>query len=282
MSARGTTSDRTAILTPEKWSSGALDDVARRLAEIAAEAGLTLDALQRNGCSSQFKADGSPVSEADLAAEAIISAQLSRLFPDVSVVSEENAASHAVNCGGSFFLVDPLDGTRAYLAGAPDYCVLIALIQDHVPVAAAIHAPATGQSWWAGRSAYTCATRDFGDARVLAPHPPRTGPQIAVVSSLHAGEASRALCRSLDVGEIRCENSALKFTRLAEGEADIYPRVGRTMQWDIAAGDALLRALGGGVFDLEGRPLRYGLAASGWANPDFIAIRVQSGLHSAG
>lgn len=258
------------------------NDLARRLAEIAAEAGVALDRLQKKGCGSVLKADGSPVSDADLVAETMISARLAQDFPDYPVISEENTASHETYGSTSFFLVDPLDGTKAYLAGAPDYCVLIALITDHVPVAAAIHAPATGQSWWAGESAFTADAGDFRKIRAIVPLPPREGGQIAIVSSQHAGEASRSLCRTLDVSDIKCENSALKFARLAEGEADIYPRIGRTMQWDIAAGDALLRTIGGGVFDLEGRPLRYGATAQGWANPDFIAIRVQPGLVGAG
>lgn len=250
------------------------NDIARRLAGIAAEAGLELSRLQACGCASALKSDGSPVSDADIAAEAVISTRLAAAFPDVPVISEENAESHARALAQRFFLVDPLDGTKAFLAGGPDYCVLIALIDGGVPIASALHAPATGQSWWAGENASMAADIAFSEVTPVVPRPPRAGGQIAVVSSVHAGEASRALCRKLEIADVKCENSALKFARLAEAEADIYPRIGRTMQWDIAAGDGLLRALGGGVFDLEGRPLTYGPGADGWANPDFIALRV--------
>ncbi|OYU49833.1 MAG: 3'(2'),5'-bisphosphate nucleotidase CysQ [Rhizobiales bacterium PAR1] len=255
--------------------------LARRLAGIASEAGVVLDCLQKAGCRSALKGDGSPVSEADIAAEVVISRALAEAFPDIPVVSEENAASHVSGEMASFFLVDPLDGTTAYLAGAPDYCVLIALIENGTPVASAIHSPATGQSWWAGEAVFAAENRAFSNPRALEIKPAREGGGIAIISSHHANAASRALCQSLHITEIIAENSALKFVRLAEGEADFYPRVGRTMQWDIAAGDALLRAMGGGVFDLQGRPFRYGAGPDGWANPDFLAIRRQPDLDHA-
>lgn len=250
------------------------NDLGRRLAEIASEAGVVLNRFRVPECRSETKPDGSPVSEADIASEAVILARLDAEFPDWSIISEESADISKRDTTSSFFLVDPLDGTKAFLAGAPDFCVLIALIAGGVPIASAIHAPATGQSWWAGTIAKASDTTDFRTIRALRAMPQRSGGQIAIVSSLHAGESSRALCRNLDLSEVRCENSALKFARLADGEADVYPRIGRTMQWDIAAGDALLRATGGGVFDLDGAPLRYGPGAMGWANPDFVAFRV--------
>jgi 3'(2'), 5'-bisphosphate nucleotidase len=258
------------------------NDLARTLAEIAAEAGVELSRIQACGCSSKLKSDGSPVSDADMAAEAIISARLRAAFPDIPVISEENAASHETDGAECFFLVDPLDGTKAFLAGAPDFCVLIALVAHHLPIASAIHAPASGQSWWAGQTGFSAQNRQFSGVKPLERHPTRAGGQIAIVSSQHAGGASRDMCDKLGIIEVRCENSALKFARLAEGKADIYPRLGRTMQWDVAAGDALLRAMGGGVFDLQGQPLRYGPGANGWANPEFIAIRAQPEPSQAG
>ena len=259
-----------------------LNDLARALAEIAAEAGSVLNRIRAKGCTSQLKPDGSPVSDADIAAEAIISARLGAAFPDIPVISEENATSHATDDADCFFLVDPLDGTKAFLAGGPDFCVLIALVSRHVPIAGAIHAPATGQSWWAGQTGVLALDRQFSAITPLQPHPPRVGGQIAVVSSQHAGGASREMCDKLGITEVKCENSALKFARLATGEADLYPRLGRTMQWDVAAGDAVLRATGGGVFDLAGRPLRYGAGGDGWANPEFVAIRLLADPMQAG
>ncbi len=249
------------------------NQLARRLAEIAGEAGTELNRYRAAGCASVLKPDGSPVSEADIASERIVLARLGTEFPAWPVISEESSESQESNPADCFFLVDPLDGTKAFLANGPDFCVLIALIAEGAPIAAAIHAPATGESWWAGAAAWVAKDIGFDAVHRLAPRPPRVGAPIAIVSSQHAGESSRGLCEKLKITEIRRENSALKFARLAEAEADIYPRIGRTMQWDIAAGDGLLRALGGGVFDLEGHALRYGAGASGWASPDFIAYR---------
>lgn len=247
------------------------DEVARVLAGIAAEAGDVLLRYWKATCEAALKGDGSPVSEADMAAEALIRARLLAAYPYWPIVSEERAESHVVPVHGTFLIVDPLDGTRPFLAGKPDFCVLIGLIEKGVPIAGAIHAPVCGRSWWAGAHAFTTAGRDFGTATRIAPSPPRA--RIAIVSRDEAGEKSRPLCASLGASEILAENSALKFARLADGEADLYPRNGRTMQWDIAAGDAVLRALGGGVFDLERRPLVYGAGPLGWANPDFVAFR---------
>jgi 3'(2'), 5'-bisphosphate nucleotidase len=263
--------------------AGGRDEVARRLAALAAEAGDVLNRYRSGPCGQKQKTDGSPVSDADLAAESLLVAALAVEFPQWPVISEENALSHDMAPQGSFFLVDPLDGTKAFLAGAPDFCVLIALIEDGVPIASAIHAPATGQSWWAGATASKACDRVFTEVERLTPRPVRAGGPVAIISSQHAGAQSRILCDKLHVARVICENSGLKFARLAEGEADVYPRIGRTMQWDIAAGDGLLRALGGIVLDLAGRPLRYGAhgsatghaSGSAWGNPDFVAYRLQ-------
>jgi 3'(2'), 5'-bisphosphate nucleotidase len=271
---------RTGGIKPgEGLAASARREIARRLADYAAEAGDILNCYRNAACLNSLKPDGSPVSEADLAAEATILARLLADYPQWPVISEENAASHGSAPAGGFFLVDPLDGTKAFLAGGPDFCVLIALVLGGVPVASAIHAPATGQSWWASGDAceadgaFKAYDRGFVRVEPLQPSPRREGDPVAIISSQHAGEKSRVLCDTLRVSKVLCENSALKFARLAEGEADVYPRIGRTMQWDIAAGDGLLRSLGGGVLDMEGRPLRYGAHAAGWDNPDFIAWR---------
>lgn len=256
------------------------NDIARALAGIAGSAGDILTCFSSDACRRTIKPDGTPVSEADEAAEEELHKLISREFPDWPIVSEENSASHDLAGVDAFFLVDPLDGTRAFLAGGKDFCVLIALVVGGVPAAGAIHAPATGRSWWAGAGAMTAGSRQFDDARLLAPSPSRPGGRVAIISSQHAEGASSELCRSFGIGEIRRESSALKFARLAEGEADIYPRLGRTMQWDVAAGDALLRALGGGVFDRSGQALRYGASRDGWANPDFVALRCASDLQA--
>lgn len=256
-------------------------EIAFSLATFASEAGVILDRLQKSGCASRSKADGSPVSEADLQSEALIAARLAAAYPDIPVISEEKTQEFAIDPQKPFFLVDPLDGTRAFLAGLPEYCILIALIEKGAPVLGAIHAPATGATWWGGNKVHASADRGFSQIRTIAPRPERPDGQIAIISRESARESSEALCEHLNVSEIRLENSALKFVRMLEGEADLYPRAGRTMQWDIAAGDALLRLLGGGVFDLSGNPLCYGQGEQGWANPDFIALRAQPHLDDA-
>lgn len=255
-------------------SSDERNSIARILATVSVEAGAVLASFRAENCDRALKPDGSFVTEADKATERFILKRLAQAFPGWPVISEENEASHALATPERFFLVDPLDGTRAFLAGRADYCVLIALVIGGVPVAGALHAPATGEAWWAGDIAFRARAPDLMDGSRIEPRPMRVGGTIAMISREHAAEASRNLCIKLGITETRSENSALKFARLLEGEADLYPRIGRTMQWDIAAGDALLRAIGGGVFDLEGRPLRYGAGALGWANPDFVARRI--------
>lgn len=259
-------------------ATGNRDRIARRLADFAAEAGDVLRRYREGRCGSATKPDGSPVSEADIASEQLLLARLGAAFPQFAIISEENAESHSRAPEEPFFLVDPLDGTKAYLAGGEDFCVLLALVRQGEPVAGAIHAPATGRTWWAGDQAFHAGDRAFGHIEPIRLHPRRREGRVAIISSVHAAEASRLMCRKLAVSEIRQENSALKFTRLAEGEADLYPRVGRTMQWDIAAGDAILRCLGGGVFGLDGQPLAYGARPSGWDNPDFVALRCAEDL----
>lgn len=218
-----------------------------------------------------LKPDGSPVTEADMASQQAILEALTQHYPQWPVVSEEDEQARKTGAG-PFFLVDPLDGTKAFLAGRADFCVLIALIENGRPIAGAIHQPVGDHTWWSGAHAYRGEPDD--QAEILVPtETERAGGLIGIVSAEHAAGASSALCASLRIAQVRTENSALKFVRLAEADADIYPRIGRTMQWDVAAGDALLRCLGGGVQTLDGRELVYGATDHGWANPDFVAYR---------
>ncbi|MFY8112584.1 MAG: 3'(2'),5'-bisphosphate nucleotidase CysQ family protein [Rhabdaerophilum sp.] len=247
------------------------DRIGREMAMIARKGGESLLCFRSPDCARTLKPDGSPVSAADMASEQVIVSALRERFPQWPVVSEEGEAAMPAEAS-TFFLVDPLDGTRAFLAGRPDFCVLIALIERGIPIAGAIHQPVGDGNWWSGIHAFRGDPAE--DAEMLVPGPgERSGGAIAIISAEHAGAASRVLCDRMDIAEIRSENSALKFVRLAEGEADLYPRIGRTMQWDVAAGDALLRCLGGGVRDLDGQSLVYGDSRHGWANPDFVAYR---------
>lgn len=251
-----------------------LNALAAMLAGIARDAGDLLLKFRADGYSVTRKADGSPVTQADLASEALILAALAAAMPGCPVISEESAPVRQTGDIRRFLLVDPLDGTKGYLAGGSDFCVLIALIENGIPVAGAIDAPARGKTWWAGERAFESDDRRSLAGVAMQALPARAGPLIAAASLLHDAEESRALCLALGAPQILQENSALKFTLLARGEADIYPRPGRTMQWDVAAGHALLRALGGSLSGLDGAPLTYGSGDDGWAMKPFIARRI--------
>lgn len=244
------------------------------LARIAREAGDILLTYRHSPNLIIHKPDGSPSTTADHEAEAHILAALAREFPHIPVVSEENARSHAQNPEGAFFLVDPLDGTRGYIDGNPAFCVLIALIDHATPVAAALDAPMLNLLLWAGEDAFLSTSRQVSDCQQLPYSHNREPNHIAIISSHHARRVSFSMCQKLGATKVLDEPSAVKFARLACGEADFYPRYGQTMQWDVAAGDALLRATGGGVFDTQGKRLCYGAgaAAKGWTMPDFVAL----------
>lgn len=230
------------------------------------------------------KPDDSPVCDADEAAELIIVAGLQEHFAHVPVVAEEAASRGcAAIAGGAFFLVDPLDGTREFLNGSQDFTVNIALIIDGTPRAGAVYAPLLGRLWIgsdldpAGPLAVACDAVPGGLAPALeAMQPisarrPAPGELTALISRSHPDERIHAFLDAAGVRERRAVGSSLKFCMLAEGIADVYPRFGPTMEWDIAAGDALLRAAGGIVLDEAGRPLVYGRPEEGFRSPCFIA-----------
>ena len=250
------------------------DDLALSLARTAREAGRILAKMQPQNPPPELKADAPPVTAADRAAEALILAALKRDFPDVPIISEENTASHVALASSRFFLVDPLDGTRAFIAGTSDFCVSIGLVENGVPVAGALHAPIADETVWAGESLWRAAG-EIAHAEPFppAPEPDPARPRIAVASKLHNNAETDRVLAELGVAQVIRMSSALKFVALVSGEADVYPRRGRTMQWDIAAGDAILRARGGGLLDDEGRLLHYGFGALGWESPPFLALR---------
>jgi 3'(2'), 5'-bisphosphate nucleotidase len=250
------------------------DDIARALAVTAREAGRILARMQPQNPTPEMKADASPVTAADRAAEALILAALQRDFPDLPVISEENPASHVALNSSRFFLVDPLDGTRAFINGTADFCVSIGLVENGEPVAGALHAPIADETTWAGESLW----RASGEISRAEPFPPLpvhdpARPRIAIASKLHNNAETDRVLADLGAITIIRRSSALKFVALVAGEADVYPRRGRTMQWDIAAGDAILRSRGGAVLDDEGRPLTYGYGPLGWESPPFLALR---------
>jgi len=209
------------------------------------------------------KADGSPVTAADEAAEAIICDGLKRLAPDVPVISEERAAREKPKpiTGGSYFLVDPLDGTREFIAGRDEYTINIALMTDGAPLFGIICAPALGDLWRGavGRGAERISLAH----RTEAPMPIHTRPRpkgeaVVMVSRSHLEARTKSYVDGLPGAKLVQSGSSIKFCRLAEGSADLYPRLAPTHDWDIAAGHAILKAAGGSVTAPDGAPLVYG------------------------
>jgi 3'(2'), 5'-bisphosphate nucleotidase len=250
------------------------------LLPVAVAAGRAAYAVYLRGDAAvEYKADRTPVTEADHAAETVILAGLARIAPDVPVVAEEAcAAGHVPTVGATFFLVDPLDGTKEFIGRRTDFTVNIALIRSGVPVLGVVYAPA-GSMLYAGdaqvQRAFRCtqpAEPRSGAAGSRQRLRVRAAPEAgltAVVSRSHATPATEAYLQSYGVRERVSVGSSLKFCLIAAGEADLYPRLGPTMEWDTAAGHAVLVAAGGQVSAPAGVPLRYG--KPGFRNSFFVA-----------
>lgn len=233
------------------------------LTALVARAALTIrEAIGKGGV--QYKADGSPVTAADLAAEATIRASLSAIAPALPIISEEQAQQRPqIAANESYFLVDPLDGTREFIAGRDEYTVNIALMTGGVPLVGVIAAPALGLIWRG--IAENCAERlaFAADGTVLPPGPIRTRPRpprepVVLVSRSHLDARTRAYLDGLPQPRIIACGSSIKFCRIAEGSADLYPRLAPTHDWDVAAGHAIVAAAGGRVLAPDGPPLHYG------------------------
>ena len=232
------------------------------------------------GVAVETKADNSPVTIADRQSEAIILEGLARVAPGVPVVSEEAAAEGRVPATeGSFFLVDPLDGTKPYIRGSKEFTINIALVVAGRPVFGLVYAPAIPDFYvtigpgetLGGRIAPSSQARsldecDMGALRTQVPDPNALR---ALTSQSHLNRRTQSFLDGYNVIEQRAVSSSLKFGLMARGEADIYPRIGPTSEWDTAAGHAVLAAAGGSVTTLDGEALLYGKA--GFVNPDFVA-----------
>jgi 3'(2'), 5'-bisphosphate nucleotidase len=224
------------------------------------------------------KPDGSPVTQADLAADAIIVDGLKGLAPHIPVVSEERVDQTTGPYPASFFIVDPLDGTREFIAGHNDYTVNIALVTAGRPLLGVISAPALGLLWrgvvglGAERMSLSqdAAVRNASGISIQT-RPLPEGQWIAAVSRSHLDSRTDAFIKQRGNATRLAIGSALKFCRVAEGAADIYPRLSAISEWDIAAGHAILEAAGGIVADSRGRPLRFGERRGNFAVPEFIA-----------
>lgn len=238
-------------------------------ARLALEAGAAIMAVRRAGVTVARKQDRTPVTEADHAAEALIVAGLRAATPAIPVIAEEEiAAGRVERAGARFWLVDPLDGTREFAAGRDEFAVCIGLVEDGRPVLGAVALPATGELFLGLVGEGAWKQDGTGRRRIAARRAPAEG--LTVFASRHLADDPR-LARYLGgqtVARLVNAGSALKFCRVAEGAADLYPRFGRTMEWDTAAPQAVVEAAGGSVHTADGAPLRYG--KPGFENPDFI------------
>jgi 3'(2'), 5'-bisphosphate nucleotidase len=238
---------------------------------LAAKAGEVVLRYYEGGTEVRKKADASPVTEADEAAEALIVAGLRELTPDVPIVAEELVAGGRVPEIGRapFWLVDPLDGTKEFISGNGEFTVNIALIEGEQPALGVVLAPAIGRMWWGivGGGAW-CSEAGGKPSRIRARPRPATG-VIAMASRSHADAETEAFLDEQGVVERISSGSSIKFCLLAEGRADLYPRFGPTMEWDTAAGHAVLLAAGGQVVTRDGAPFLY--RKPGFRNPGFIA-----------
>jgi len=246
------------------------------IADAAREAGAAILEVVRRGFDVEAKGDSSPVTEADRAAELVILAALARAAPGVPVIAEEEVAAGRIPAhGDTFFLVDPLDGTKEFVRGGDDYTVNIALVEGLTPKLGVVFAPATGRLH--GGIVGSGAWLDEGRGRKAIETRQSGGIMTAVASKSHLNQAT---IDYLEVAAGKCDyvsvGSSLKFCIVAEGEADIYPRAAPTSEWDTAAGHAVLLAAGGLVDGIDGKPLKYGkraflnrgfVATSGWKPP---------------
>lgn len=264
-----------------KTSSRLRDEAAllTLMEDLALAAGRTIMQHREAGIQVEHKADDSPVTAADRDAECVLLHGLAKAVPDVACVSEEAASENAYPSvvGKDFFLIDPLDGTKEYIQGRPDFTVNLALIQEGQPRLGVVYAPAHSRLY-SGRpgAAFEVELHDgsIRARRQILARLVHSPPTIVASRSHSTTQTENYIARFAGATTILV-GSSFKFGILARGDADLYPRFGRTMQWDTAAGDAVLRAAGGRVCTLDGMPLCYGPnTAAGqdiFANPFFIA-----------
>lgn len=242
------------------------------LCHIAQAAGQEIMAVYARGGTVWQKSDASPLTEADLRADTLIRQALTASFAGVFILSEESCSSGS-QAVSRFFLVDPLDGTKEFLKRSGEFTVNIALVEDGVPVMAVVYAPALGEMFYAARGlgAYKRSANGAVSCLQIAKRAPEQDLRV-IGSRSHGGEQLAAWLATLDgAHRFVAAGSSLKFCRIAEGQADVYPRFGPTCQWDTAAAQCVLEAAGGAVLDWNTKPLRYGLQLP-LLNPEFVAL----------
>lgn len=256
--------------------------LAEGLLPVALAAARVQMAHRTSGVEAESKADNSPVTIADRQSEEIILDALERLAPGIPVIAEEAVTAGRIPAiGDAFFLVDPLDGTKGYIKGRPEFTINVGLIIDRKPVFGLVYAPALSDFYVTPAPDQAIGARLSPDSEAaifadIQPEPLRTpvpDPHAlrALTSQSHLNKATQAFLDGYEVIDKRAVSSSLKFGLIARGEADIYPRVGPTSEWDTAAGHAVLAAAGGSVTRLDGSPLLYGHPELRFVNPDFVA-----------
>ncbi len=250
-----------------------MNTVFRRLALEAGDK--IMEIYGRDDFEVKTKSDESPVTIADEAADEIISAGIRAAFPDVTLITEEQSDSHAAKAD-SFIIVDPLDGTKEFIKRRGDFTVNIAYVENGTPIRGVVYAPAKGRLFYTDANGVTVEeTGDFpkdsaGPSAPIRVSTPDNAKLLVVASKSHRDQATDDYINKYNVADSKSAGSSLKFCLIATGEADIYPRVGRTMEWDTAAGHAVLTGAGGNVVRFDDHsPLRYG--KEDYANPFFIA-----------
>lgn len=248
------------------------------LTDIVTQAGAAILAVARPSMKVDNKPDGSQVTEADTAADRIIADGLTKLIPDVPTLSEERTRLAKRPYLNSFFLIDPLDGTTEFVAGRDEFTINLALVTNGKPVLGIVAAPALGLLWRGvvGHCAERLLVTKDAHARAAQPiktrkHPGPGGAWIVAVSRSHMDKRTQAFIAARPGAIRQVLGSAIKFCRVAEGGADVYPRLSPTSEWDVAAGQAVVTAAGGVITDSKGGELRFGEAREGFQVPEFIA-----------
>lgn len=268
---------------PPVISTNQYPDIIDHLIALSLEAGNEIMAIYETDFIAGEKSDGSSITQADKAAEKIILASLRKAYPNIPILAEEEASEGNIpDLGETFFLVDPLDGTKEFVNRTGEFTVNIALIDKEKPILGIVFAPAL-KKLWGGQKNEGAFILDVSEVpfQLLNHRQPIKARQcpdrerIAVASRSHRSEDTELLLKKLGAEKFEPAGSSLKFCLLAEGKADLYPRLGRTMEWDTAAGQAVLEAAGGqvNVFldGTEQHSLTYGKSQRGFDNPHFIA-----------
>ena len=261
---------------PPAIGGDAAAELLESLTEIVIRAGEAILAVNRSAMKVDGKTDGSPVTEADLAADTVIAEGLAQIAPEIPSLSEERVRSAVLPFENSFFLIDPLDGTKEFVAGRDEFTVNLALVTHGIPLLGIVSAPALGLIWRGivGRGAERLTLR--GDKPLVEPIatrrcPPRGEPWTVAVSRSHGDARTEAFIAERPSAVRTVLGSAVKFGRVAEGKVDIYPRLSPVCEWDVGAGHAVIVAAGGKITDSKGAALRFGAGREDFIVPEFIA-----------